>query len=1357
MGKLNVFILVFLIGSLPALAQQNAIDFKHISTADGLSQSSVITMIQDSLGQFWFGTRDGLNKYDSNQFTVYKNQPNDSLSLSNSDILSLDQDAYGNLWIGTYNGLNKYDPLADAFTRFPHSESNGISNNIIWSVNALDNGEIWIGTSHGLSIFNPSTHKFTNYYADPTDLESLPQNMVLDILEDPNGRVWIATANGLSTVIREGDRIRFLRITSNYYIQDLNWDATRKLLWVATRYNGLLAYQPQSNTWVVVNQAQEKVYKNVRSLIMDDVQNLWIGTYDGLYILSPSGELNHYLNDPFDKSSLSRNTIKSVYKDIKGSIWIGSYYGGLNIYDVSNSNFKTLDQSHSKSPLSYDVVSSIAVDDMQQLYFGTEGGGITIYNSKTKDVEYITLENTQGKLLSNNIKSMLLDKNLLYIGTFNAGLAIYDIKSKKFTTNVLSNSLQNALNNTGVYSIKKQGDDLWLATFSDGVFRYQLKTEQLYNYQSTTDCSAPVPSNSIRTMLVENDSVIWLGTQKGISRLSFSSPEEFSAEFYLYQKTQDTGEDILCIFRDSKDRLWVGSKYSGLYLYNGQKFEQIDLKPENETITAIHSIVEDHKNHLWLATSHGILNYNPMTKKTELYNQRDGLVNKEFNDNAALRLDTNEFYFGGPLGVTSFNAETLVKNKFSPRVLLTDLKIQNRSISPKEEHGILSKSIQYTRSIDLDYDKANFSIAYAMPNFINSGNNSYSYRLLGLDEEWTYTTNTSASYTIQNPGLYIFQVRGANNDGVWNDVLTTLEIRIHPAPWRSWWAFMIYALLIGLSLYGLLFILRTRSRYKHHLALEKIESENIKAINQAKLQFFTNISHEFRTPLTLILGPLQQLLSQYNGSSKVYKKLLVIESNANHLLQLINRLMDFRKLENHESKLHAAQGNIVKFLKEIYLSFDEYAKGENYKYTFVSDQDPILVYYDRSKLERVFFNLLSNAFRYTEKGGNVQMKVYTQDQNAVIEVRDSGIGIAEEYLDKVFDRFFEIGIKTSNHTYHKGTGIGLSIAKNIVNYHQGTIGVENIPDGGARFVVRLPLGNAHLTEQQIINDFKSSDDISQYVSQLQKPEISFDQELSENIIEKEKRTILLVEDHAPLRSFMRTLLKDQYNILEAKDGKVAMEIALRSLPDLIVSDVIMPEMVGTELCANIKQNLKTSHIPVILLTSRTSLIYKVEGLESGADDYISKPFDITEFNLRVRNMIESNERLRQKFTSENVLTPSDVTISSLDEELLKKALKIVETHMDDADFDIPTFSIELGVSRTILFTKVKAWTTLTPNEFIQEIRMKRAAQLLEHQGLNVSQVCYKVGYRNPKYFSRLFQKKYGLTPSLYIKKFSSYD
>lgn len=1357
MYKLKAYILVVLIGCLPVLAQKNAIDFKHISTADGLSQSSVITMLQDSQGQFWFGTRDGLNKYDSNQFTIYKNDPNDSLSLSNSDILSLDQDAHGNLWIGTYNGFNKYDPIADTFTRFPHSESNGISNNIVWSVEALDNGEVWIGTSHGLSIYDPLTDKFTNHYADPTDPESLPQNMVLDILEDSNGRIWIATANGLSSAIREGDDIRFLRIASDYYIQDLKWDETRKLLWVATRYNGLLAYQPQSNAWVVVNQAQQEVYNNVRSLTMDDVHNLWIGTYDGLYILSPSGELEHYLNDPFDKNSLSRNTIKSVYKDIKGSIWIGSYYGGLNIYDVSNSNFKTLNQSNSRSPLSYDVVSSISMDDMQQLYFGTEGGGITIYDTRTKGVKYITMENTQGKLPSDNIKSMLLDDNLLYIGTFNAGLAIYDIKSKKFTTPMLSDSLQNALNNTGVYAIKKQGDNLWLATFSDGVFRYQIKSEKLYNYQSTSTGQAPLPSNSIRTMFVENDSVIWLGTQKGVSRLSFSSPEQFSAKFYLYQKTKDTGQDILCIFRDSKGRLWVGSKYSGLYLYDQEKFEHINLRPENETITAIHSIVEDHKNHLWLATSHGILNYNPITKKTELYNQRDGLVNKEFNDNAALRLDTNEFYFGGPLGVTSFNAETLVKNKFTPRVLLTDLKIQNRSINPKGESGILSKSIQYTRSIALDYDKANFSIDYAMPNFINSGNNSYSYRLLGLDEEWTYTSKTSASYTIQSPGRYTFQVRGANNDGVWNDVLTTLEIRIHPAPWKSWWAFVIYACLIGLSLYGLLFILRTRARYKHHLALEKIESENIKAINQAKLQFFTNISHEFRTPLTLILGPLQQLLFQYNGSSKMYKKLLVIESNANHLLQLINRLMDFRKLENHESKLQAAQGNIVKFLKEIYLSFDEYAKSENYQYTFVSDQDPILVYYDRSKLERVFFNLLSNAFRYTEKGGNVQVKVYAQNQDVVIEVSDSGIGIAEEYLEKVFDRFFEIGIKTSKHAYHKGTGIGLSIAKNIVDYHQGSITVENIPDGGAMFSVRLPLGDGHLTDDQIISDFKSSDDISQYVSQLRTPEICFDKELTQSIKEENKRTILLVEDHTPLRSFMRTLLKDQYNILEAKDGKVGMEIALRSLPDLIVSDVIMPEMVGTELCANIKQNLKTSHIPVILLTSRTSLIYKVEGLESGADDYISKPFDITEFNLRVRNMIESNQRLKQKFTSEDILTPSDVTISSLDEELLKNALKIVEAHMDDTDFDIPAFSIELGVSRTMLFTKVKAWTTLTPNEFIQEIRLKRAAQLLEHQGLNVSEVCYKVGYRNPKYFSKLFQKKYGLTPSLYTKKFSTYD
>ena len=540
------------------------------------------------------------------------------------------------------------------------------------------------------------------------------------------------------------------------------------------------------------------------------------------------------------------------------------------------------------------------------------------------------------------------------------------------------------------------------------------------------------------------------------------------------------------------------------------------------------------------------------------------------------------------------------------------------------------------------------------------------------------------------------------------------------------------------------------------MELEYLEAEIDKENTVAKIQFFTNISHEFRTPLTLILGPLQQILSNYNGTNSMYKKLLVIESSANHLLSLINRLMDFRKFENNQFVLESAEGNIVKFLKEIFLSFTEYAKVGNYTYAFNTTDEEILVYYDRYKLERVFFNLISNAFRYTPKGGIIFINVKKGDNDIIIEVEDSGVGISEENIDKIFDLFFEIPMHNNVEiNYNKGTGIGLSIVKNIVNLHKGTITVENKSTNGAIFTVKLPLGKEHLSENEIIKDFKISDDLMLYTSQLSLAEIKEDEDINDFVTTNDKLTILIVEDHKVLRSFMKNLLKEEYNVIVAENGVKGLKKALKYVPDLIVSDVIMPEMVGTELCSKIKENIKTSHIPVILLTSRSSLVYKIEGLESGADDYISKPFNLVEFKLKIKNLLDSAQRLKSKFSREDNFSPSEITFSSLDEQLLKKAFKVVEENIANEQFDIQFFCSELGVSRTMLFTKVKAWTNFTPNEFIHEIRMKRAAHFLEQNKMNISQISYKVGFNNPKYFSKCFQKKYGETPSQYMNKFSN--
>ena len=1353
MKKTFVYIL-FIFVTVQCFSQSSLYRLKNITTVNGLSQSSVIAIHQDVLGQMWFGTRDGLNRYDGSNITVFRNNPKDSSSICNNDILSIEGDKRGNLWIGTYNGLNFYNPVSNIFKRYLHGNStNSLCNNTVWKIKEINN-EIWIATAGGLSIFNKTTQKFTSVSHNSKNFSSLSNNFVLSIYKTKKGVIWVGTAKGLCQLVsRKGDSFVFKQFynsnNESLYVQDIKEDKFGTIC-VATKQHGLLKLDLKSNKLVPFS--KNLTDSDVRSIDFDKNHVAWVGTYEGLFAIQNSGIVIKVYNNPDKKLSFGK--IKSVFTDRKGSVWIGSYYNGISFWDESNNNFTNINQNSGSSALSYDVVSSLA-SDSNTIYIGTEGGGITVLDSKTGFTSKISGSDV------NNVKSLYLSNSgILWIGTFTEGIAAYDTKNKRFVNELINPNLKNILKLSGVYVIKKGRKEgvLWIGTFGKGLIRYDCnsKTYQMIGNDNYYDNF--LTNNRIRTLLIDKKDNLWIGTQSGLNVINLNDFDNnsYPIKHYFFDNKLLSGDDILSLYQDKSGTIWVGTKAKGLYVYNGFNFNKINIKKDDFEVTSIHSLSEDDSNNLWMSSNFGIIKYNLKSKISFIYDQKEGLVSNEFNDNAFLKLGNNKFYYGGPSGITYFNTKKLPVNKYSPQVILTDFKIANKSINVANENDLLEKSIAYTKTLTLSYDKANFTINFATPNFINSPNNKYSYRLVGLNNEWTTTSSTFATFTIQNSGTYIFEVKGANNDGIWNETPTTLEIVVKPAPWKSWWAICIYLMLIWASLYGFVWIVKSKEKLRQELLLEYRENERSKEDNNAKLQFFTNISHEFRTPLTLILGPLQQILLNYNGTNEMYKKLLVIESSANHLLKLINRLMDFRKYETNQFTLEAAEGNLVKYIKEIFLSFTEYAKDGEYKYTFESSDDEVLVYFDRLKLERVFYNLISNAFRYTPKGGEIIVRIRKEKNQVIIEVDDNGIGIAKEYVDKIFDLFFEI--PTNNEVqanYNKGTGIGLSIVKNIINLHKGIISVVNKPTKGVVFKVVMKTGKSHLSENEIIKDFKISDDVAQYEAQLEKTQNIDQEDISDFEVSEDKLTVLIVEDHKVLRSFMKNLLKKEYNVIVAENGEIGLKKALKFIPDLIISDVIMPEMVGTELCAKIKENIKTSHIPVILLTSRSSLIYKIEGLESGADDYISKPFDLTEFKLRIKNLLASKQRLKAKFSSSDSFTPSEIAVSSLDEQLLKKAFKVVEDNISNEQFDIPFFCAELGVSRTMLFTKIKAWSNFTPNEFIHEIRMKRAAQLLEQNKINISQISYKVGFNNPKYFSKCFQKKFGETPSQYQSKFSN--
>lgn len=1332
-------------------AQNDMYKFSHITDVDGLSQNSVVAIHQDKLGQIWFGTRDGLNKYDGEEFTIYRHQKDNKSSISNNGILCIEGDSDGFIWVGTSFGLNRYNPKKNTFkTYFLNDKARYLGNNMIKVIKEISNHQIWIVSSSGVSIYNDKTDTFNTI---------LKKNNITSILETKSGILLLGTTKGLLRLLdKENGNYQFENIigTESLFIQDMVEAADGNIL-LGTQIKSVLKYDISKNSVQPYFEKSliEDKNKNVRKLLFDDNGELWIATYNGLQISNNQKHLIALYNDDNDDKSINDNFIKTLFKDNTGVIWVGTYYGGVSIWSDFNENFINITQKSAKAGLSFKVVSSI-VNYNNLLLFGTEGGGISVLNQDDNTIQHITTKNASA-LKSDNIKSLCVTNNdKLWVGTFTNSIAIYNLKTKVFEKSPFPKKLNDFLENVGVLSIVQYDDDnILIGTNYKGLVKYNTR-QNLFKIYNTNSKPLGLTSNNVKTIKVDSKNNIWVGTIRGLNCIS---PNEEITN-HVYKADLKVKFEINTIFEDNKGVLWIGTFEDGLFKFENNQFVPVSLKIDKVEINGIRSIEEAEKGKFWISTfTQGILKYNPLEDKIEAYySKKEGLASNQFNRDASLRIGKTQYFFGGSSGVTYFDESKLTKNKYSPQVIISDFKIQNASVGVDGKHQLLENTISYTKHLELEYNQGNFSLSYAIPNFINAGSNSYMYRLKGLETDWVMTSNNTATYTIQKPGSYTFEVKGINSDGVVNQNPTSLEIYVNPAPWASWWAYTLYFMAIGVVVYYLFNILKAKTKLKHQLELEHVRAQQIEKTNKSKLEFFTNISHEFRTPLTLILGPLQQILENYRGSSQMYRKLKVVESSSNQLLQLINRLMDFRKYENKLMKLEASEGNIVKFIEEICLSFSEYAKAKDYKYNFATSSDDINLYYDSAKLERAFYNLISNAFKYTPNQGEINIEIIEDIDKVVVSVSDTGVGIPEEYVDKIFERFFEISDLKEGKNNNKGTGIGLSIVKSIIDLHKGKISVANsTKTSGSVFSVELLKGKGHLNDADIVKDFKFSDDISLYENQLKEQDLSFnDTAIFRNIPSIEKSSILVVEDNKQLRGFIRNLLEFSYNVYEAENGKEGFKIAIKEEIDLIVSDVVMPITSGIELCALVKGDIRTSHIPVILLTTRSSLIYKLDGLERGADDYISKPFNIKEFELRISNVLKSISRLKQKMNTNEILNQDDIVMSSLDEKLYKKALDIIEKNIINSDFDIPYFCEELGVSKSVLFTKVKAWTDYTPKQFIQHIRLKRAARLLEQGKSEIVQISLKVGFKDPKYFSKIFKRKFGKTPKAYSESFLEY-
>lgn len=1366
--KKNTFIFYFILTSFCFLfsnAQeiantQNNLKFKHFSSKEGLSQSSVITIFQDKKGYIWFGTRDGLNKFDGNKFTIYRANYRDTTSLSHSWITSLFEDCYGNLWVGTKNGLNKYNKAKDNFKQYFHnSKKNSITNNEIWEITQLDSSSIVISTSFGLNNLEIKQNKISHLLHAKNKKNSLSDNRTRGLFKTKDGNLWILT-------IASVDRYNPKKNSFSHYNYPVStkkelhlnsaptlFQAKNGTIWLG--YEGGLAKLNNNTKSFEKYEINGKlvVESAVRSIYEDKNHNLWLGTYSGLYILNKNNkEVKRFVHNENDPKSLSQNSIYKIIEDAKGDIWIGTWAGGINYFDHSFDSFKQISAGSKNTLLNYKVVSSIVEDTNKNLWIATEGGGLNVFDRSTALFTYYTKNsNNPNSISSNNIKSMIKDRDgNFWIGTHDGGLNFLNTKTKPFVFQKFNENKPNSINIKDFRILSLLEDvnrNIWIGTLTHGLIFYNRKLKTFTSLQKETQPIYCIVQSS-------NPNQLLLGGS-GFGKVDINTKKITPINLKDEQYDTHITKSVNCIYEDKNHHYWIGTEGQGLYSYNilNKKIVNYGIK-EGLPNEIIYGILPDSIGNLWISTNNGLSKLNLKTLHFENYDESDGLQGNEFNYGSYYKTTKGELFFGGQNGLNYFSQKSIKSNTYLPKLDIYSIEVNNKPFL---------KITDSTKVIKLKHNQNVFNIDFVALSFSQPNKNNYAIKLDGFDQEWNYIGNKkSATYTNIDKGTYIFKVKVSNSNGIWNPNEASIKIIVLPAPWHSWWAYLIYLGLIATIIYYAKKLILIRIQERNELKNEKIEKEKLEEVNKLKLQFFTNISHEFRTPLTLISGPVEQLLKVKTNDKFIKRNLDTIQRNTKVLLQLINELLDFRKSEDGKFKLNASKDNLIPFIKNIKLSFEELARQKKINYIFSTTDEEIEVWFDKIKMNKIISNLLSNAFKFSSNNNNLYLNISTvkENENAAIKeyVKIDIINfvkvIPEEHIKFIFERFYQLDEKDAE----LGTGIGLSLTKNLVELHKGKIEVNSSADEGTCFSVYLPLGKEHLTEEECVDEYDETINNISFKKESQNfTEVNYE-DIDETIeipeFDKLLSTILIVEDNREVRSFIKSVFADKYNVFEAENGKDGIEIARKHPIDLIISDVMMPIMNGFELCRQIKTDLITSHIPVILVTAKTSDIHREEGYKMGADAYIVKPFDSEILEIRVKNLLAIKNQLISKFKKDIILEPKELTITSADEIFLEKAIKIIEENISDTEFNVIHFAEQMNMSRSVLFRKMKVLTGQSINEFVRTIKIKRAAQLLTNTDMSIADITYELGFNDLKYFRKCFKTTFDETPSTYRVKYS---
>jgi signal transduction histidine kinase/ligand-binding sensor domain-containing protein/CheY-like chemotaxis protein/AraC-like DNA-binding protein len=1342
---------VVLLATQSKIAAQNfPPKFHQLTQEQGLSNNAATFIYQDKSGLIWIGTRYGLTRYDGYEVQVYSKEGKGRFFIPLDDIYNICEDESGRLLIIPFNGevlaLNKITQAFEPYFTAEEKKRMGLKDVVIIDLCTDKSGTLWLSTlGHGLISFNQKLR--TGRIYNTTSQPAILNNKVNSLFNDSQNRLWVATASGLTVISSDRKSTtdhRFLKISGSNQSNFINTMVEDRLnqLWIGTEH-GLFLYQGSTGMFETFESlTKQKIPQTIVRSLQDDADgNMWIGTDDGLYIYDVQKQIVRNVPvNPKERLALNDKYVFSLCRDKQDNMWLGTYFGGVNIHYHSNYGFGNFAQEEAHNALEGKIVRDIVEDKKGNLWFGLENSGIVGLIGKDRKVQRIK----ENSLQAAQVQGLDCDEDgNLWIGNYNKGLDFFDLKTNKIqhfshqsddSTSLSTDAVNNVL-------VDNKGR-IWAGTNLGGLNRYDKGSKKFIQYRHSAKANS-LSNDQVATMYEDQKGRIWVGTVKGLNLYNEQS-DDFK-QFDFNRGDEDGAAKsryITAIFENKKGVIWVGTAGDGLFKLDANTGKsQAVANGAPLSNSTVYKILEDNGGQIWFSSNNGLYRLNPATSMYEKYTRSNGLTANQFNYNSGLLLNNGQLIFGAINGYTIFDPTQISKSDFKPTLIINDFRVGDLPA-----HSVNELKTNPLEKIRLAHDQSTLNLSFLALEYGSNDNKMYSYKLENYDNDWSIPSkNKTATYTQLPPGEYRFLVKATNNDSEWLAASNPITIKIRNPWWRTAWAYLFYALLMAYLVYIFRRNYTLRNDKKRALLLEQYERKREKELSTMKYHFFTNISHEFRTPLTLIKAPLEELKTRLikGEGDAVGQKIQLMSQQVDKMMRLVDQLMDVSKSETGQLTVYKSAADIVALTGQVVQQFQTMAVQQKIVLTYEPSISTLLVEIDIDKIEKVVYNLLSNAFKYTPSGGQItiNLECIKKEESSVIKiaVHDTGVGIPEADVPFIFDRFYQGNNQQS--LAQKGTGIGLAHCKELIELHQGDISFTSEVGKGTTFEVNFPLvtpkakaPSSEPTETEEVMAIEAVSNVAAITTPSEQP------------------TILVVEDDPDVQTYLKELLEEKYKVICMDNGQLAWAHLQQELPDIVLSDVMMPLMDGIHFCKHIKSHLTTCHLPVVLLTAKTTIPDQVQGLETGADDYISKPFHPDVLQARIHNLLMSRRILKDKIRKELILQPVDVTTNSLDETFLKSVMAILEANIGNSDFSAQTLVQSLNMSRSSFYRKLQAISDLSPSDFIREMRMKRAAQLLENQELNVTEVAYAVGYNDLKTFRQNFQQRFNVTPSQYVKK-----